>query len=104
MTLLLDHRGRSIRLTRERLEHILLHPEMAELEAAIAESLRQPERVVQSLSDPEAWLYYRQCPTTRVGNKYLCVVVKIGASDAFVVTAYLTDTVKRGSQLWPETR
>ena len=77
---------------------------MADLEAAIAESLRQPERVVQSLSDPEAWLYYRRHPTTRVGDKYLCVVVKSGATDAFVVTAYLTDNVKGGSQLWPETR
>jgi hypothetical protein len=33
---LLDHSGRVIRLTRDRLEHILLHPEMAELEAEIA--------------------------------------------------------------------
>ena len=56
-TLLDDASGRRIRLTRERLEHILLHPEMAELEAEIVESLRQPERVVQSLSDPEARLY-----------------------------------------------
>jgi hypothetical protein len=102
--MLLDHSGRTIRLTRERLEHILLHPEMAESEAEIAESLRQPERVVQSLSDPEAWLYYRRYPTTRVGDKYLCVVVKIGPTDAFVVTAYLTDKVKGGSQLWPETK
>ena len=104
MTTLLDHSGRAIRLTRERLEHILLHPEMAELEAEITESLRQPERVVQSLSDPEAWLYYRRYPTTRAGDKYLCVVVKIRPPDAFVVTAYLTDNVKRGNQLWPETK
>jgi hypothetical protein len=102
MTTLLDHGGRSIRLTPERLDHILLHPEMAELKAEIAESLRQPERVIQSLSDPEAWLYYRRYPTTRVGDKYLCVVVKMAATHAFVVTAYLTDRVKRGSQLWPE--
>ena len=77
---------------------------MAELEAEIAESLRRPERVVQSLSDPEAWLYYRRDPTTRAGDKYLCVVVKIGATDGFVVTAYVTDRVKRGNQLWPETK
>ena len=68
MTMLLDHSGRTIRLTRERLEHVLLHPEMAELETGIAESLRQPERVVQSLSDPEARLYYRRYPSTRVGT------------------------------------
>jgi len=38
---------------------------------------------------------------TRVGNKYLCVVVKVMHTDAFVVTAYLTDKVKKGRQLWP---
>jgi hypothetical protein len=38
---------------------------------------------------------------TRVGDKYLCVVVKLIADDAFVLTAYLTDTVKKGRLLWP---
>lgn len=77
---------------------------MADLEAEIAQALGQPERVVQSVSDPDAWLYYRRYPTSPIGDKYLCVVVKSGPTDAFVVTAYLTDSVKRGTQLWPETR
>ena len=38
---------------------------------------------------------------TRVGDKYLCVVVKVVGDDAFVLTAYLTDTIKKGHQLWP---
>jgi hypothetical protein len=38
---------------------------------------------------------------TLVGDKYLCVAVKIRATDAFVLTAYLTDRVKRGVPLWP---
>ena len=36
-----------------------------------------------------------------VGDKYLCVVVKVQAEDAFVVTAYMTDKVKKGNVLWP---
>jgi len=36
-----------------------------------------------------------------VGDKWLCVVVKYGTNDAFVVTAYLTDQLKKGAQLWP---
>ncbi len=37
-----------------------------------------------------------------VGGEHLCVVVKIVIDDAFVVTAYLTDRVKKGTLLWPK--
>lgn len=40
---------------------------------------------------------------TAVGEKFLCVVVKMSPGDAFVLTAYLTDSVKRGWKVWPET-
>ena len=39
--------------------------------------------------------------TTRVGDRYLCVAVKVAGDDAFVLTAYLTDRIKRGVALWP---
>ena len=97
-----DYEGQRVRLTDERLAHILDHPEMAGMEAAIGETLIRPERVVESLSDSEARLYYRFYVGTRVGDKHLCVVVKVQAEDAFVITAYLTDTVKKGTQLWPK--
>ena len=71
------------------------------LEAAIGETLKVPHVVVESLSDPTARLYYRYYQGTPVGSKYLCVVVKILPDDAFVVTAYLTDSVKKGPVLWP---
>jgi hypothetical protein len=35
-----------------------------------------------------------------VAGKRRCVVVKIPTDDAFVVTAYLTDLVKKGNLLW----
>ena len=100
MKFLRDHRGTIVRLTDERLSHILEHPEMHEMERAIEETLVRPELVVQSRSDSEAHLYYRFYPQTRVGGKYLCVAVKAKDADAFVLTAYLTDTVKRGEVLW----
>ena len=56
MRLIQDYRGVSIRLTDERLTHILEHPEMEGLAGAIDETLRHPERVIESLSDPEARL------------------------------------------------
>ena len=68
MKVLYDFQGLAIRLADERLSHILEHPEMAEMEAAIAEALLHPERVVQSFTDPEARLYHRFFVSTRVGN------------------------------------
>lgn len=103
MRILRDFQGLGVRLTEERLEHILEHPEMTDREAAIEETLLSPEQVLESLFDPEIRLYYRFYRMTAVGNKYLCVVVKMSQDDAFVLTAYLTDSVKRGWRLWPET-
>lgn len=76
---------------------------MAGMEARIEETLKAPERVVESLSDSQARLYYRFYFGTPVGGKFLCVVVKAGDHEAFVLTAYLTDRIKRGRQLWPRT-
>ncbi len=96
-----DFLGLSIRLTDERYAHLLEHPEMHGMETRIAESLSHPSRVIQSVSDEQARLYYRYYLGTQVGDKFLCVVVKVIESDAFVVTAYLTDKPKRGVILWP---
>ena len=101
MKILRDYEGREVRLTDERLAHILEHPELVGLQDAIGETLARPEHVIESLSDPEARLYYRYYVGTRVGDKFLCVVVKVVGVDAFVLTAYLTDTMKKGQQLWP---
>ena len=101
MKVLHDLDGLAIRLTDERRDHILEHPEMAEMEAAIEETLLEPERVVQSISDPEVHLYYRFYFRTVVGGKFLCVVVKMSDAGAFVLTAYLTDRIKKGERLWP---
>jgi len=97
-----DYEGRSIRLTDERWAHIEEHPEMAGLQEALAETLRKPEAVIESPSDPFARLYYRFYHRTMVGGKYLCAVVKVLQEDAFVLTAYLTDSVKKGALLWPK--
>ena len=102
MKILRDHEGLAIRLTDERLAHILEHPEMKNMANAIEETLLHPERVVESFSDPQARLYYRFYFGTLVGDKYVCVIVKVSIDDAFVLTAYLTDRIKRGVTIWPK--
>ena len=101
MKTLRDCFGRQVRLTDERLAHILEHPEMKGMEAEIERVLRQPQRVRQSLSDAGVRLFYEFYAQTIVGGKWLCVVVKYVENDAFVVTDYLTDKPKAGEDLWP---
>ena len=76
MKVLKDYQGREVRLTDERRGHILEHAEMASLDLALEETLRQPQFVVESLTGPAAELSYRYYLGTKVGDKWLCVVVK----------------------------
>jgi hypothetical protein len=93
--------GHAVRLTDERLQHILEHPEMREMSAEIERVLGAPQCVRRSRSDTAVRLFYEFYAQTIVGGKWLCVVVKYAADDAFVVTAYLTDKPKTGEDLWP---
>lgn len=93
--------GHSVRLTDERMAHILEHPEMGSLGAEIERVLTEPQTVRCSRSDEAVRLFYEFYPQTIVGGKWLCIVVKYLPGDAFVVTAYLTDKQKSGETLWP---
>jgi hypothetical protein len=101
MKILTDYQGTKVRLTDERLSHILDHPEMVNMESAIEETLSKPELVIRSRTDEMTNLNYRYYYRTKVGDKWLCVVVKYGVVDSFILTSYLTDNPKKGVQLWP---
>lgn len=66
----------------------------------IQDTLLNPDIIVRSRTDSEVELFYRRYVATPVSEKYLCVVVKIPVSDMFIVTAYFTDTIKRGEVIW----
>jgi len=93
--------GREVRVTDERLAHILEHPEMRDMETEIERVLRVPQMVRRSRSDEAVRLYYEFYAQTVVGGKWPCIVVKYLETDAFVITAYLTDKPKAGEDLWP---
>jgi hypothetical protein len=59
-------------------------------------------KVRLSRADDNVRLFYEFYAQTRVGGKWLCVVVKYLPDDAFVITAYLTETIKAGETLWPK--
>ncbi len=55
-----DHyRGCPVRLTDERMAHIIRHPEMRPLLDQVLEVLRTPQCVRQSTSDDDVFLYYQ---------------------------------------------
>ncbi len=66
----------------------------------IQDTLSNPDIIVKSRTDMEVELFYRHYDITPVTEKYLCAVVKVLVGDLFIITAYFTDTIKRGKMLW----
>lgn len=91
-----------MRLTNERLEHIEARNEMKNQLVKIRETLSKPEKVLLSNHDEEVYLYYKNYPKTPVTNKFLSVIVNITSDDAFILTAFFTDKIKTGVQIWPK--
>ena len=101
MQLFTDVHGRSIRLTDERSTHLYTaHPEMNDQFPRIVATLAYPDQIVRSRTDNTVELFYKHYPSTPVTSKFLCTVVKVLPEDYFIITAYYTDTIKRGDVLW----
>ena len=90
-----DEFGNEVRLTDERLRHILRrHPEMAFQMHRFAETLASPDAVSPSRSSPTVRLYYRLYPDLQGRNRYVCIVVKKESGYSFILTAYLDRRIK----------
>ena len=90
-----DEHGNEVRLTEERLGHILRrHPEMAFQVHRFAETLASPDMVRPSRSSTSVQLYYRLNPDLRSRNRYICLVVKAESGYSFVLTGYLSRSIK----------
>lgn len=96
-----DYNSRIIRFTDERYTHIEEnHPEMIGQLNKIEETLIRPESVVKSTTDDTVNLFYRKYNKTPVTQKYMCITVKVLRTDAFIITAYFTDSIKSGELIW----
>jgi hypothetical protein len=58
-----------VRLTEERLAHIMEHPEMEGLEKAITAAVENPLTVIRSRSDADVKLYYDYVYTAYFDDK-----------------------------------
>lgn len=70
MKILSDYKGNFVRMTDERLEHILLHPEMIDMLERIEETLLNPDYVIQSKQDLSVQLFNKYYITKQFGGKY----------------------------------
>ena len=90
-----DEHGNEVRLSDERLRHILRrHPEMTFHLRRFAETLASPDAVSPSRSSPEVHLYYRLYPDLRSRNLHMCLVVRKETDYSFILTAYLDRRIK----------
>jgi len=92
--------GFRVRVTQERWNLIttVKHPVMSGREDVVRATLENPEQIRQSRSDSEVLLFYR----AERSSRWVCAVAKRSEDQAFLITAYPTDAIKEGSQVWPK--
>ncbi|MCK4428953.1 MAG: DUF4258 domain-containing protein [Candidatus Aenigmarchaeota archaeon] len=73
------------------------HPHIRSKENEIINTLKNPEIIRQSKRDKNVYLFYRK--TIYYSKQYyLCVI--INKEKGFVITAYITDKIKEGEEIW----
>jgi hypothetical protein len=90
--------GYEVVLTRDRWREIVRfkHPAVTSHQHAVRECLENPEVIRASAKERAVHLYFLQ-----IGRNYLCVVAAPQIPDRyFVVTIYLTKSIKPGDELW----
>ena len=89
--------GKKIKFPKERYLHIIFrHPELEAKENDVISTLKTADFVRESVYDKNVLLYYK------IINKdeYLVVVVKILNGDGFILTAYISNIIKKGEVIW----
>ena len=71
------------------------HPEMDGKKKEIIETISNPDEIRVSKSDETVYVHYRH-----LKSHSLAVVIKYLNGDGFVITAYQTDRIKEGKQVY----
>ncbi len=88
--------GRRIRTTKRHWDYIVSkHEAVAGLEEVVKETLKNPAYVRLSKEDKEVYLYYAPH-----GRYFMCVVCRHLDGEGFIITAYLTDSIKKGVMVY----
>ncbi len=94
----IDKFNRRIKLTEESWNHIVeMHPELKEILKELVGALEDPELIKRSLYNENVVLFYRYYGHIYEG-KHMCVIVRL--DEESIVTAYITDRIKKGEVVW----
>ena len=91
--------GFTVRVTRAYWDIIstLKHPVMRGHLDEVRAALNSPDEIRLSKTDDQVYLFYK---TQRPG-RWVCAVSRRTDSEGFLITAYPTDAIKEGEQIWP---
>ncbi len=91
--------GFKVRVTKDywRMITTQKHPVMEGKEEIVRDTIRDPEEIRQSKSDPSVYLFYR---TVR-SKRWVCAVIKeLNEISGFLITSYITEAIKEGDRIW----
>lgn len=72
------------------------HPSVLKYTKEVKKALKEPDIIRRSKQDPRVHLYYRS-----IGKIYVCVVADhLDEKEGYIITAYLTDRIKEGEQIY----
>ena len=71
------------------------HRNMRDHEEEVKRTLLDPDVVRRSVADPKVLLFYRLAETT-----WTVAVVRRLNGEGFLITCYLTTTIKKGDEVW----
>lgn len=75
------------------------HPSIAKYEKQVKEALQDPDEIRRSQQDERVYLYYKS-----IGKLHICAVVdRVSSKAGYIITAYLTDRIKEGEQIYVKT-
>src|SRR5215510_8457621 len=89
--------GFYVRCTREWWQYVstVKHPVLDDRLEDVIATLSDPMEVRRSTKDPAVLLFYR-----KADPPLLCVVIRQENGEGFLITAYPTDSLKKGEILW----
>lgn len=90
--------GVTIRTTKEYWKRIIetKHPSVKKFEKEAKEALRKPDQIRRSRQDSKVHLYYK-----KIGKLSICIVADhLNRKKGYIITAYLTDRIKEGEEIY----
>lgn len=93
--------GFTVRCTHAYWEFLITqkHPVLRGRESEVVLVLTDPDQARRSRKDPNVVLFYRgDAP------RWLCAVARREADFGFLITAYPTDAIKAGDQIWTRSK